>query len=53
MENLEIASVLKEFGDLLEIKGSNPFRIRAYRNAVRTIKDLTRSLASMVEAGVK
>lgn len=51
MENLEIAAVLKEFGDLLEIKGSNPFRIRAYRNAVRTIKDLTRSLASMVEAG--
>lgn len=51
MENMEIASVLKEFGDLLEIKGSNPFRIRAYRNAIRTINDLTRSLAAMVEAG--
>ena len=51
MENMEIAAVLREFGDLLEIKGSNPFRIRAYRNAVRTINDLTRSLASMVEAG--
>ncbi len=50
MENLEIAAVLKEFGDLLEIKGSNPFRIRAYRNAVRTINDLTRPLAAMVEA---
>ncbi len=49
MENIEIAAVLQEFGDLLEIKGSNPFRIRAYRNAVRTINDLTRSLASMVE----
>jgi DNA polymerase (family 10) len=51
LQNLEIAAVLKEFGDLLEIKGSNPFRIRAYRNAVRTIKDLSRSLSSMVEAG--
>jgi DNA polymerase (family 10) len=51
MENLEIAAVLKEFGDLLEIKGSNPFRIRAYRNAVRTINDLTRPLAAMVEGG--
>jgi DNA polymerase (family 10) len=51
MENMEIASVLKEFGDLLEIKGSNPFRIRAYRNAVRTINDLTRRLAAMVEEG--
>jgi DNA polymerase (family 10) len=51
VENLEIAAALKEFGDLLEIKGSNPFRIRAYRNAVRTINDLTRPLAVMVEAG--
>jgi len=51
MENMEIASVLKEFGDLLEIKGSNPFRIRAYRNAVRTINDLTLPLAVMVETG--
>lgn len=48
---MEIAAVLNEVGDLLEIKGSNPFRIRAYRNAVRTINDLTRPLASMVEAG--
>ncbi len=51
MENMEIAAVLKELGDLLEIKGSNPFRIRAYRNAVRTINALTRPLAAMVEAG--
>lgn len=50
MENLEIASVLREVGDLLEIQGSNPFRIRAYRNAVRTINDLTRPLVGMVEA---
>ena len=46
MENLEIASVLREFGDLLEIRGSNPFRVRAYRNAVRTINDLIRPLAA-------
>ena len=51
MENLEIAAALKEFADLLEIKGSNPFRIRAYRNAIRTINDLTRPLAGMVEEG--
>ena len=51
MENMEIAAVLKELGDLLEIKGSNPFRIRAYRNAVRTINDLTRPLAAMLESG--
>jgi DNA polymerase (family X) len=51
MENIEIVAVLEELADLLEIKGSNPFRIRAYRNAVRTIKGLTRGLSEMVEAG--
>ena len=51
MENIEIADVLEELGDLLEISGSNPFRIRAYRNAVRTIRSLTQPLSAMVEAG--
>ncbi len=51
MENIEIATVLDELGDLLEIRGSNPFRIRAYRNAVRTVRGLTRSLESMVAEG--
>ncbi|MFV2006648.1 MAG: DNA polymerase/3'-5' exonuclease PolX [Longimicrobiales bacterium] len=51
MENLEIVGVLGELADLLEIKGSNPFRIRAYRQAIRTINSLTRSLEEMVEAG--
>jgi len=50
VENIEIASVLDELGDLLEIRGSNPFRIRAYRNAVRTVRGLTQSLESMVGA---
>lgn len=37
MNNLAIARVLAEIGDLLEIKGENPFKIRAYRNAAETI----------------
>jgi DNA polymerase (family X) len=37
MDNLAIARVLTEIGDLLEIKGENPFKIRAYRNAADTI----------------
>ncbi len=37
MENLAIARVLAEIGDLLEIKNENPFKIRAYRNASETI----------------
>ena len=51
MENIEIAGVLEELGNLLEINGSNPFRIQAYRNAVRTVRGLTRPLSAMVDAG--
>jgi DNA polymerase (family X) len=50
MENIEIAGRLEELADLLEIQGANPFRIRAYRNAIRTISGLTRSLEEMVAA---
>ena len=51
MENLDIAHVLDELADLLEIQGANPFRIRAYRNAVRTVEGLTRPVRAMVDAG--
>ena len=51
MENIEIAGILEELGNLLEIQGSNPFRIRAYRNAVLTVRGLTRPLTAMVEEG--
>ena len=37
MENLAIARIFTEIADLLEIKGENPFKIRAYRNAADTI----------------
>jgi DNA polymerase (family 10) len=51
MENLDIARVLETLADLLEIQGANPFRIRAYRNAINTIESLSRPIAAMVEAG--
>jgi DNA polymerase (family 10) len=37
MENPAIARIFSEIADLLEIKGENPFKIRAYRNAADTI----------------
>ena len=49
MENPEVAQVFEEVADLLEIQGSNPFRVRADRNAARTIRDLSESLAGMSE----
>ncbi|MEN8185404.1 MAG: DNA polymerase/3'-5' exonuclease PolX, partial [Myxococcota bacterium] len=48
IENIEIATQLDEVGDLLEIQEANPFRVRAYRNAVRTIADLATPLERMV-----
>ena len=51
MENLDVARVLRTLADLIEIQGANPFRIRAYRNAVSTVESLSRSLSDMVAAG--
>jgi DNA polymerase (family X) len=51
MENVEVAARLEELADLLEIQGANPFRIRAYRNAVRLVRELSRPVREMVEQG--
>ena len=50
MENLAIARVLAEIGDLLEIKNENPFKIRAYRNAADTIAHLGEPIAALSPA---
>jgi histidinol phosphatase-like PHP family hydrolase len=47
VDNLAIARVLTEIGDLLEIKGDNPFKIRAYRNAAETVVHETRRVAGL------
>jgi DNA polymerase (family 10) len=46
--NADIAAVFEEIADLLDIQGENPFRVRAYHNAARTVQGLSRSLAEMV-----
>ncbi len=50
MDNLAIARVLAEIGDLLEIKNENPFKVRAYRNAADTIAHLGTRLADLTAA---
>ncbi len=50
MTNAQIASTFEEIADLLEFQGANPFRVRAYRNAARTINDYPESLAALVQA---
>jgi DNA polymerase (family X) len=50
MDNLAVARVFGEIGDLLEIKGENPFKIRAYRNAADTIAHLAEPIAGLAAA---
>lgn len=51
IDNTRIARVLLDLADILEIQDANPFRVRAYRNAARTVGELTQPLARMVEQG--
>jgi len=50
VDNLAIARVLAEIGDLLEIKNENPFKIRAYRNAADTVAHLGEPIAALSAA---
>jgi DNA polymerase (family X) len=52
MENLAIARVLAEIGDLLEIRNENPFKIRAYRNAAELIAHHPTPVAALGPAGL-
>ena len=49
MENVDIAAVLDEVAVLLEIQGANPFRVRAYQNAARTVEEQPVPLRTLVE----
>lgn len=51
VHNEDIARVFDQIADLLEIRGENTFRIRAYRNASREVRALPEELARMVRSG--
>jgi DNA polymerase (family 10) len=51
IHNSDIGGDSHTVANLFEIKGENPFRVRAYRNAARTIQGLSQSVAEMVHAG--
>ncbi|GAB4272101.1 MAG: DNA polymerase/3'-5' exonuclease PolX [Deferrisomatales bacterium] len=51
VRNAEVAALFSRLADLLEIDGANPFRVRAYRNAARTLEGWPRSIEEMVRAG--
>ncbi len=48
MDKGKVAEVLVEIGTLLELKGENPFKTRAYTNAARALENLTEPLDKIV-----
>ena len=51
VSNVQISVLLNRLADYMQIREDNPFKIRAYRSAARTIANLDKSLARMVEEG--
>jgi len=47
--NRQIADIFNETADLIDIDGENPFKVRAYRNAARTILSHPRNMADLLE----
>jgi len=51
VQNAEIAEMFDQAAELLEIKGDNPFRARAYRRAARVVETLPQSITGLLNAG--
>lgn len=51
--NRDVARILGEIADLLEIKGENSFRIRSYRIGAETVGHHGQEVAEMVERGLE
>jgi DNA polymerase (family 10) len=49
MTKQEIAAVFEDIGQLLELRGDNPFRVRAYYNAARIVDSLQEDLHKLVD----
>lgn len=53
LDNKSIARTLLEIADLLELKGDNPFKIRAYRNGADIVSHAGESVAGLDEAALR
>ncbi|ABR49305.1 PHP C-terminal domain protein [Alkaliphilus metalliredigens QYMF] len=51
MDKKEIANILEEIGMLLELKGENPFKVRAYYNGARALELLEEDIEELVNSG--
>ena len=53
LDNKSVARTLLEIADLLELKGENPFKIRAYRNAADIVSHAAEAVSDLDEAALR
>ena len=53
MDNLDVARVFKQIADLLEIKGANPFKVRAYRNTADLVGETAEQIADLSDTDLR
>jgi DNA polymerase (family 10) len=51
VQNAEIAGILEQVADVLELQDANPFRVRAYRTGAQRIRGLSRAVHELLRAG--
>ena len=51
MDKAQVAAILDDVGDLMELRGGNPIEARAYHNAARTVGALDDDLEALVQSG--
>lgn len=51
MDKAQVAAILEDVGNLLELTGGNPFETRAYQNAARTVGSLEGDIGELVRSG--
>jgi DNA polymerase (family 10) len=51
MDRTEVAAALERIASYLELRGENPFRVRAFRTATRTVEGLSGDLATAIADG--
>jgi DNA polymerase (family 10) len=53
LDNRAVARTLSEIADLLELRGDNPFKIRAYRNAADVVSHAAEQVSGLDEAALR
>ncbi len=51
MDKKQVAEILDEIADILELKGEVEFKVRAYRNASRIVREVKGDLKQLVDSG--